>query len=196
MFSPFVVHLFVLDLNHSDHRNNFCPQKVQYSWQQIWWPYWGTKQISVDLIFLSPWTLVRIQAPVCNSLQSVLPSDLVKFGLKLSDLFRYELLWLYMLCFTVNSAVFILIWTILTWNLILFVFYIYSRNRACVVGNKRCHLLNPVSHKRCHRLSAVIQKRCSSRTTLSKTPPARCQVGLVLGLYLLWFFPIVGSFLL
>ena len=67
-------------------------------------------KISVDLIFLSPWTPVRIQDPVSNSLQSDLPSDLVKFGLKLSDLFRSELFRPYMLFFTVNSSVFTLIW--------------------------------------------------------------------------------------
>ena len=32
--SSFFIHSFVLDLNHSDQRNNFCPQKVKYSWLQ------------------------------------------------------------------------------------------------------------------------------------------------------------------
>ena len=50
-------------LNHSDQRNNFCPQKVKYSWLQIWQLRWGTMHISIDLSFLSAWTLVWIQAP-------------------------------------------------------------------------------------------------------------------------------------
>ena len=32
--SSFVIHSFVLDLNHSDQRNNLCLQKVKYSWLQ------------------------------------------------------------------------------------------------------------------------------------------------------------------
>ena len=32
-YSSFVVHSFVLDVNHSNQRNNFYPQKVQYSSQ-------------------------------------------------------------------------------------------------------------------------------------------------------------------
>ena len=42
---------------------------------------------------------------ISNSLQSDLPSDLVNFGLKLSDMFRSELFRIYMLFFTVNSSV-------------------------------------------------------------------------------------------
>ena len=157
-YSSFFIHSIVLDLNHSDQRNNFCLQKVQYSWQQIWRLHWGTKQISIDLIFLGPWTLVWIQAPIYNSLQSDLSSDLVKFGLKLSDLFRSELPWLYMLCFIVNSSVFTLIWENFNLKSRSLFFWIWSGKRTCAIGNKRCHHLNPVNHKWCHRLSAVIQK--------------------------------------
>ena len=37
--STFVIHFFVLDLNHSDQENIFYPQKVIYSWQQECFSY-------------------------------------------------------------------------------------------------------------------------------------------------------------
>ena len=49
---------------------------------------------------------------ISNSLQSDLPSDLVNFGLKLSDMFISELYLLFMIFFTVNSSIFTLIWSI------------------------------------------------------------------------------------
>ena len=49
---------------------------------------------------------------ISNSLRSDLPSDLVDFGLKLSNLFISELFQLYMLFFTINSSIFTLIWSI------------------------------------------------------------------------------------
>ena len=48
---------------------------------------------------------------ISNSLQLDLPFDLVNFGLKLSDLFRSELFWLFMLFFTINPSIFSLIWS-------------------------------------------------------------------------------------
>ena len=49
---------------------------------------------------------------ISNSLESDLSSDLLNFGLKLSDLFRSELFQIYMLFFTVNPSIFSLIWSI------------------------------------------------------------------------------------
>ena len=47
---------FIMDLNHSDQRNNFYSQKVQYSWKQIWRLRWGIDpscSSSVSKILLS-----------------------------------------------------------------------------------------------------------------------------------------------
>ena len=62
-------------------------------------------------------------------------------------------------------------------------FWIYSGNRSCVVGNKWCHRLNPVSSTRCHRLSFVIWKLCSSRTALSRPLQRGAKLALFQTLY-------------
>ena len=82
---------FVLDVNHSDQRNNFCPQKVKYSCLQIWWLHWG-----VDMC-ISWYDLPQFfnscpnPSSFSNSLQSDLLSNSVDFGLKPPDLSRSKL---------------------------------------------------------------------------------------------------------
>ena len=108
--SSFVVHSFVLDLNHSDQRNNFCPQKVKYSCLQIWWLRWGMNiRISwSDLPHL--FKSCPNPSSISDSLQSDLLSYPVYFGLKLLDLSRSELFRPFVLFFTVNLSAFTLIW--------------------------------------------------------------------------------------
>ena len=85
---------------------------MQYFLLQIWWLRWG---FSANLSWSDlPQFLNSYLNPgsISNSLESDLPSELVNFGLKLSDLFRFELFQLYMLFFTVNPSIFSLIWSI------------------------------------------------------------------------------------
>ena len=90
---------------------------------------------------------------ISNSLQSDLPCDLVNFGLKFLYLNNF-----YFICSFLLSIHQYFPWSdqFLTWFFVLLVFFIYSGNRTCVVGNKQCHLMYSVSHKRCHRLSPII----------------------------------------
>ena len=110
-YSSFVIHSFVLDLNHSDQRNNFYPQKVKYYWLQIWWLRWGLETyISWSDLpqFLN--SCLNL-GPISNSLQSDLLSDSMNFGLKLLDLLRFEVFQLFMLFITLNILFFTLIWS-------------------------------------------------------------------------------------
>ena len=127
----------------------------------------GNRYISVDLIFFSSSTLVQIQAP-----SPTLSSQICYLFYSQSINFYLDL---------------IFFWLDLSFS---FVFWIYTGNFSCAIGEKQCHFLNlfsstrchrlslvgekqchrlkPVSSTWCHRLSHVIQKRCSSRTALSR----------------------------
>ena len=114
--------------------------------------------VSIDLIFLSSSTLVRIQDPsptlfsqICYLTQWIWVWNCQIY----LDLNHFDLL-----CYVFYSIYQPWSWShlFLTWSFILLVFWIYSGNHTCAVGNKQCHHMNPVSHKWCHRLSAVIQK--------------------------------------
>ena len=110
--SSFVVHSFVLDLNHSDQRNSFCPQKVKYFCLQIWRLCW-------EIVICISWSDLPQFFNSCsnpgsfsNSLQSDLLFDSVDFGLKLPDLSRSKLFRPFMLFFILNPSFFSLIWSI------------------------------------------------------------------------------------
>ena len=46
-----------------------------------------------------------------------------------------------------------------------FVFWIYSGNCTCLVGEEWCHHLSPVSHNRCHYLNLVSKERFCLKIT-------------------------------
>ena len=93
---------------------------------------------------------------ISNSLQSDLPSDLVNFGLNVQiclDLNYFDFI-----CYFLLSIHQFFSWSdqFITWSFVLLLFWIYSGNHTCVVGNKQCHHLNSVIHKRCHHPSLFI----------------------------------------
>ena len=156
-YSSFVVHSFVLDLNHLDQRNNFCLQKVKYSFLQIWWLHWGI-DICISCFDLPQYlTLVQIQAPYPTLFSQIC---YLTWWILVWNFQIWIILTFYALFYSQSISLYldlVFFWIDLSFS---FMFWIYIGNRAYAVCKKWCHRLNLVSSTRCHHLSPIREKRC------------------------------------
>ena len=70
-------------------------------------------------------------------------------------------------------------------------FWTFTGNCVCAVGNKRCHRLCVDRKKRCHRMWAVSRKQCRLKIALSTTLWKRCLVGFLVPV---WFQNLAFAF--